>query len=434
VEDDSPVGFRDLSHASTLFAESDKKGSATLRGRFNFGEKLALACCDMAEIVSTGGGVRFDDQGKHRLRQKRERGTIFKAVLPLTHAEMEACRTAFWKLIPPCGVKTTFNGVPLPARVPTTTFEATLRTEIADLDGNIKPSSRKTTVRVYPVLAGETGTVFELGIPVVEIGDGYHADVQQKVPLGFDRDNVPPAFLRSLRTHVLNAVHDTMGRDEAKSVWVREALGTKDVSVEAVRSVVTHRFGKRSVTRDPSDPEANALAVTKGYTVVYGNQLSAAEWENVRRAGVLLPAGQVTPSPKPYREGGPPVPLLPRAEWSAAQARLVALYERLAPHMIGRPIEVRIVLAPNNKFQACFGPGSPLDLNHPHLGDRFFEAGCSPRTLDLLIHELGHEYESNHLSQGYYRALTKIGARLALAVAGDPTLLHCEARDQPPDP
>jgi hypothetical protein len=62
VEDNSPNGFRDLSHASTLFAESDKKGCATLRGRFNFGEKLVLACCDTAEIISTTGGVRFDEK------------------------------------------------------------------------------------------------------------------------------------------------------------------------------------------------------------------------------------------------------------------------------------------------------------------------------------------------------------------------------------
>ncbi len=426
VEDNSPSGFRDLSHASTLFAESDKKGCATLRGRFNFGEKLVLACCDTAEIISTTGGVRFGEKGRHRLRQKRERGTIFRATLPLTNVELEACEAAFRTLIPPPGVTTTYNGVALHRRTPTTTFDATLRTEVADEDGNIRPSSRKTVVRVYPVLAGESGTVYELGIPVVQTGDGYHADVQQKVPLGFDRDNLPPAYLRALRTHVLNAVHNSMNPVEVTSVWVREALGTKDISVEAVRSVVTKRFGEKSVTYDPSDREANALAVTKGYTVVYGGQLSAGEWENVRRADVLLPAGKVTPSPKPYAEDGSPVQVLPRTEWSVAQRAVVALYERLAPHLIDRGIEVRIVVAPRNKFRACYGPRWPLDLNSPHLGRRFFESGCSNDVLDLLIHELGHEYESNHLSEGYYRALTRIGARLALAVARDPTLLRCD--------
>ena len=43
VEDDSPNGFADLSHAFTLFADSAKKQDVNKRGRFNLGEKLVLA-------------------------------------------------------------------------------------------------------------------------------------------------------------------------------------------------------------------------------------------------------------------------------------------------------------------------------------------------------------------------------------------------------
>jgi hypothetical protein len=77
----------------------------------------------------------------------------------------------------------------------------------------------------------------------------------------------------------------------------------------------------------------------------------------------------------------------------------------------------------------------------PKLGTGFFQSGYSQRVLDLLIHELGHEYESNHLSANYYHALTKIGARLALAVAANPNLIRDAApsglrlihsRDDPP--
>jgi hypothetical protein len=50
VEDDNPNGFADLSHAFTLFAESEKKADTGKRGRFNLGEKLVLALCDEAEI------------------------------------------------------------------------------------------------------------------------------------------------------------------------------------------------------------------------------------------------------------------------------------------------------------------------------------------------------------------------------------------------
>src|SRR5438876_6624914 len=40
VEDDAPEGFKDLSHAFTLFASSTKTANPEQRGRFNLGEKL----------------------------------------------------------------------------------------------------------------------------------------------------------------------------------------------------------------------------------------------------------------------------------------------------------------------------------------------------------------------------------------------------------
>lgn len=42
VEDNSPVGFCDLSHAHTLFADSYKRGNPEQRGQFNLGEKMFL--------------------------------------------------------------------------------------------------------------------------------------------------------------------------------------------------------------------------------------------------------------------------------------------------------------------------------------------------------------------------------------------------------
>src|ERR1700739_3698596 len=43
VEDDAPEGFRDLTHAYTLFAPSAKRANPEQRGQFNLGEKLVLA-------------------------------------------------------------------------------------------------------------------------------------------------------------------------------------------------------------------------------------------------------------------------------------------------------------------------------------------------------------------------------------------------------
>ena len=64
VEDDAPEGFKDLSHAFTLFADSAKKTNPEQRGRFNLGEKLVLAISDEVTIRTTKGGIRFDAEGR----------------------------------------------------------------------------------------------------------------------------------------------------------------------------------------------------------------------------------------------------------------------------------------------------------------------------------------------------------------------------------
>ena len=60
VQDDDPEGFTDLAHAYTLFADSAKKVDVHKRGRFNLGEKLVLALCESATIVTTKGTVQFN--------------------------------------------------------------------------------------------------------------------------------------------------------------------------------------------------------------------------------------------------------------------------------------------------------------------------------------------------------------------------------------
>src|SRR4051812_36696654 len=69
VEDDSPHGFIDLSHAYTLFAESAKKANPRQRGRFNIGEKLVIAACEESRIVTTNGGVEFVGNERRTLRR-----------------------------------------------------------------------------------------------------------------------------------------------------------------------------------------------------------------------------------------------------------------------------------------------------------------------------------------------------------------------------
>lgn len=423
VLDNDPHGFTDLTHSFTLFAESEKKAKSDKRGRFNVGEKLVLAIADEAIVSSTKGTVVFDKDGRHTTKKKREFGSEISMTLRMTRAEYDEALAAIKTLIPPTGVSTLINGSELKQPKLVLLFDAELATEVADADGNLKRTRRKTFVNVWEPRAGETAMLYELGVPVVETGDKWHIDVQQKVPLNMDRDNVPPAFLREVRTLVVNHLHDKLTDEDANQPWVREATSDDDCSPEATETVMTLRFGKNRVAYDPSDPEANSLAVSKGFTVVHGGMMNATEWSNAKKAEAILPAGKVTPSPKPFSPDGNPLKLMSPEDYTAGMHTIAAYTVALGVKLMNKPVLVQIANDLTWPFNAAYGNGRII-FNLGRLGHDFFNHGPSPDVNRLLIHEFGHEYESDHLSEKYHEALCKLGAKLTDLALSNPGLFH----------
>jgi hypothetical protein len=416
VEDDDPEGFTDLSHAYTLFAESEKRHDPTRRGRFNLGEKFVIALCEEATIATVTGTVVFAGDTRQTFpRRKRERGSRFEGIIEMTREQAAQCAAIVRTLIPPAGVTTTFNGEPIAHREPLRVFEATLETEWADADGRLHRNPRRSTVAIYAPLPGETPSLYELGIPVVETGDRWHIDAGQKVPLNIDRDNVTPAYLRSVRAEVLNRAHDLLAEGDAGEKWIDDALSDRRIEPAAVGAALDKRYGERRVAYDPNDQEANHRAVAAGYTVVPARGLPKGVSAHAREHGLLKVAGEVTPSPKPYSDNpdAPTRHALPRDEWTPGMHNIAAYAEALAPRLIGRRL-ARVSMVSDQaclNFAAAYGAGC-LDLNVRVLGAAWFERGPSDAVNELLIHEFAHEHAGNHLSDEYYDALCQIAARL----------------------
>lgn len=413
VEDDAPNGFSDLAHAYTLFAESKKKNDPEKRGRFNLGEKLVLALAREAQIATTTGTVVFNKNGRRRSSGARAAGSQIEMSVRMTKEEMERAITACQRLLPP--IKTTINHVPLNAEAPVKSFESSLTTEIADSEGHLVRSVRKTLVTVYRATASRPASIYEMGIPVCEIDGKFSFDVGQKVPLTMDREEVLPSFRKQLAVAALNNIHDILDSDDANTTWATDAATSPDIRPEALDAVMTQKFGEKRVIYDPSDPEANARAAAAGYTVITGGQLSASTWNNVRTFGTALPAGQVTPSPKPYSENGKPLTLV--AELTPGMKEVEAYAKKFAYVVLcSRSINVQFAAEVTWPYAATYGPGN-LTFNVGRLGKAWFNLKANQQKIDdLLIHEFGHEYSSNHLSEEYYDALTMIGSKLAQAI------------------
>jgi hypothetical protein len=420
VWDNSPQGFRKLTDAFTLFAESGKKSNPLQRGIFNAGEKFVLACCEEASIITTTGGVRFDASGRQKTRRRRQQGSEFSGLLKLSMTDWEQICAAVRRLIPP--VATTLNGEVIAEREPLHTIHATLPTLQAMNGGELRRTERKTQIRVYEPLFGETTTLYEMGIPVVETGDRWHVDVQQKVPLNIERDNVTPAYLRAVRVAVLNQLADQLTGDDAADTWVRDALGDERAKGQAVKAVINLRFGEKHVTFDPSDRDANLTATSRGYTVISPASLSWEEWSNVRRFGASLPAGRVAPSPKPFSRDGSPLTILDPTRITAQFRRFDRLARELAEVLIGRYITVQFADDRGWPFHGCYGDAR-LIVNVAAQGETWFEGSDGElleKWIPFLIHEFAHDRVPGHLSEDYHRECCRLAGLLARAVFEQP--------------
>ena len=418
VKDDSPNGFQQISHAFTFFAESLKKDDPTKRGRFNQGEKLVLALCESATIISTQAAVQFKADGTRvNMRDRLSQGTEFQAVVRMTQRDIDDIANAVQQLIPPPNIITTFNGEPVIQRDAVHEFTTTLPTIISNAEGELTRTARQTRVELYRPLTGETPHLYEMGIPVVPLegGEPYHVNVMQKVLLNHERDNVTPAYLREIRTAVLNNTYDLIKDEEAKGLWVNHALEDDDVSSDAVRAIIKERFGDKVVAFDPSDLEANARAMGAGYTVIPGATFSKAAWSHIRDTEAAPGAGKTFPTPAPHN--GQAAEAIPVDKWTPDMLAVANLAQRLARELMG--IDIAIYIMRDYNATASYAPGE-LFFNLKRLGHGFFRESNLPNILKLLLHELGHHGNKHHLSDEYHENLTSLGAKAIMLALRQP--------------
>jgi hypothetical protein len=416
VKDDSAAGFTDLTHAFTLFAESNKKGDPTLRGRFNIGEKLVIAIAEAASIVSTSGSVHFKNNRRRKGDEAIKAGTIVKALIPMTSEEMFEALAFARRCISPPSVRTTINGQVLSVRRPLRTGSCTLQTVVADDEGYLIRRDRKTDVRILAKV-GDQAWLYEMGLPLVELSDdAFDVDVCQKVPVDWERRNVPAAWLRNLRAEVLNWTYDMLDAETASSRAVTEAIAKAED--EAVRHVIAMRF-PNAATYDVNDREANSQAVSQGMQIVPGRTFDKETWEAIRRTEALKPASHYHPTPKPFGEEGKPAGLVAP---TPAMGRFKAFCRWLSREILGHDIRVLFYERMNdNGVAACYSKEArELGFNMRRLGKAWFADQLSERHLDIVVHEFGHDYASDHLSMKYHNGLTEIAARIALLAIARP--------------
>lgn len=422
--DNSSTGYANLSHAHTLFAESGKKSDPTKRGRFNAGEKQVLCMMDEAMIASTSGTIRFlADGSREETEEKTASGSVFKGTLSLTREEYDDIVRNVNQLFPPATTKTTFNGVEIRHRKPVGVFADILPTDIAGGSGVLRRDERKTEIKLYEVKEGEKPSLYEMGLPVVETAiSRWHVDVQQKIPLNTERNNVSPKYMHRIYVAVYNQMHESVvTEDEGASEWVTNALDDRNnrITKEAATSFVKTCFGDAAVLEDPKCKPSNTEATSKGHKVVPTGALSTGARGNLRRLGVIRKSSEVCPTDIEYLK--PRITIAP-AEYTNNMSRFAKLIQDVSPLLIGHKAIVSIIDDDRNEFRGCSRwHNKKGEIPKGFKGLYMFEINLAYHDVDnwhenydLLIHELAHHRlgSEDHLSHTFYKSVEHISAGL----------------------
>jgi len=415
VEDDNPIGFRDITHSYTLFADTYKRRNPEKRGRFNLGEKQVIAICDFAKVKTTKGTVLFDENGRTELPDKTEKGSIITVEFETTPKEHEELIKHTEKLIQPDNIKFIVNGKEMPKKKVFKQYTTSLDTEILK-DGQMVPQFRKTKVNLLEH-NGQPSYIYEMGIPIVEIDTPWHVDVQQKIPLGVDRETVRPAFIQDVYAETLNVTHDIITTEQSSEIWVRTASKDKRVQKQTLKSILQKRFGDKFLSRNPFDRNANQDAIAGGYNVINGSELSKEEWQRIRELNLIKSTTEKFGHKGLEEQVGEPI------EEGTDLDRWRNFCRKCAKEFQGNDINVKYVKCTGTPVRADYG-GHELRFNLNLLPKRFFKR-ITEENIDLLIHELAHE-RGNHAEENYYREITRLAGAFTIKAIKKPDFFELE--------
>jgi len=404
VKDDNPEGFKDLSHAFTLFAPTTKRLDVSKRGRFNLGEKQAIVVAENTIIKTTKGTVIFDKKGRTHKQEKTDLGSEIKIIVKMSKSEYEEMLSEIKTFLVPKNIQFSVNGELHSYREPFKTIKAKLLTEV-DVEGVLKRVERETDINILQTTS--KARLYEMGLPITEIECEYDIDVQQKVPLSVDRETVPLSYLSNLYAEVLNATYEYIKEDKSSDVWIREATSNKRINTEAVKKIVNKRFGDNVVVANPFDKNSIDEAISNGYRVVYGSEMSKEEWNNIKNSNAIKSSSDLFGSN--FVNGK-------SVEPDENMLKVSELAKRIAKRCFN--ISINVCFSEWVGCAAQYGEKT-LTFNVKALGKNFFENALSVKVIDLLLHEIAHE-KGNHTEKTYHQAITKMAGELINIALSEP--------------
>lgn len=296
-----------------------------------------------------------------------------------------------------------------------------LPTELADDAGILRSRKRETTVNLYAVQPAEKAMLYEMGIPVVPIDENlkWHVDIQQKVPLNIERDNVTPSYLKTLYTAVLTEKVAEVSEEDASAAWVTTAMENEKTDKTLVKKVFEIRFGKSAVLYDHTDAGSNKEAVAAGKTVVPRGALTKDMRKNVLAAGVKKASEEHSTK---FRGSDK---VIPEDQMTKEQKQFRSFIQTVAPLVLPEhPLKgTKFVNDDDSDMKGCTNWLDPAGFTFT-VNVAYQNVSDWADNYALFIHELAHFYvqRNDHLFEGFWRAMERMGGRLASVSLAHPEL------------
>jgi len=413
---DDGSGFKDVADAWTLMKHTDKRMDPEVRGRFNIGEKEILAVARSARITTSNTIILFPADGGRQVKKspKPTVGTLVETWLPWGSDQVRDTLRRLSLLMPPPGITYRVNGHLIKPQKPYKSTQAVLETVIQRRPGEpLATTRRKAELEIYQGGNGNGSQLYEMGVPVQALDCPYSVNVLQKIPLPPNRDAVKASYLQDVYAAVLGVTADTV--EDPCASWTKIAMEDKDISPEAVKSLIRRRYGDK-VALWSSDTRSNEKAQLEGYDIVHGRTLSAKERKLFSEVGVRS-ASDIFPI------GNRPRQFIDDSKLTSGMISVKAYAEQLHEALFLRPVSVRFYNDITLGFAAEYGTGE-LFLNVGRLGKSWFDS-IDERTTSLLLHEFAHTKGVGH-EPSYYRSLEELAGRAVHLALEHPEVFRVE--------
>lgn len=398
IEDDIEYGIKDSSLITTVFM-TGKEDSPLKRGRKGRGLKEFLSVCKYAIVETVGKTVEFRADGTRKdWVNIRTIGTKISCIIEeekWNKSSIKDINTFLRKIIVYNNGKVFINGKELEKRNYTYRYkDAYLKTQIIE---NGKQIERRayTDVLIYEKSSKE-GWLYEMGIPVVKTDIPYDIDIQQRVVLNDNRNEVGFYYLQDVKKCVVKCLLDVLDKKDLLG-WASEGLSSWDLTdkeCEKISCKIAEVDSINNLLIKTKDKNVNDKAIQKGFDLFDFSSMDS-NFKDIFSKVVKTSEDMIIEIEKNT------VPII--VEPTEIELKFINEHKKLAKVAIGKDINIKIVEKPkdmvtNQYTLAYYQVGFPSELfyNRLAISNRIFENPYSASALDTLFHELGHEDSSEH--------------------------------------